>query len=113
MLESNGFDFRNRYPQKLLVKIAKSCKFDRDTVGKISWRIAVDLYRTFAPLKQTTQTLALASLELGARLFSADLAAISPESGFDYDLWSVSRVEIMGKCLIALINQLCIDDSKN
>ena len=28
MLESAGFDFRNRYPQKVMVKLARALRFD-------------------------------------------------------------------------------------
>ncbi|KAL9087283.1 MAG: hypothetical protein Q9159_003703 [Coniocarpon cinnabarinum] len=95
MLESNGFDFRSRYPQKMLMKLVKSCGLDRNTVGVTAYRISLDLYRTFAPLKQTTQTMALACLELSARLFLVDLTSISEEKGFDYGRWATSRAEIM------------------
>ncbi|KAL9056940.1 MAG: hypothetical protein Q9162_002606 [Coniocarpon cinnabarinum] len=95
MLESNGFDFRSRYPQKMLMKLVKSYGLDRNTVGVTAYRISLDLYRTFAPLKQTTQTMALACLELSARLFLVDLTSISEEKGFDYGRWATSRAEIV------------------
>lgn len=97
MLESNGFDFRNRYPQKMLMKLVKSCNLDRGTVGITAYRISLDLYRTFAPLKQTTQTMGLACLELAARLFDVDLTPINARQGFDYTRWAVTRAEIMGE----------------
>ena len=97
MLESNGFDFRNRYPQKMLMKLVKSCGLDRNTVGVTAYRISLDLYRTFAPLKQTTQAMGLACLELAARLFQVDLTSISADQGFDYQRWATTRAEIMGE----------------
>ena len=96
MLEAAGFDFRNRYPQKLMMKLVKSCNLEKDTVGLVAYRISLDLYRTFAPLKQTTQTMALACFELAIRLCDIDLASIKSEHGFDYVKWSTSRAEIMG-----------------
>lgn len=103
MLEASGFDFRNRYPQKMLLKLVKSCKLDRQTVGDLAFRVSLDLYRTFAPLKQTTQTMALACLELAARLADADLTMISAEKGFDYGQWATSRAEIMGSSSIQML----------
>ncbi len=96
MLEASGFDFRNRYPQKLLMKLVRSCKFDKDTVGMTAYRISLDLYRTFAPLKQTTPAMAMACLELAARLCAAELSSVTAETGFDYKKWATSRAEIMG-----------------
>lgn len=97
MLEASGFDFRNRYPQKMLMKLVKSCSLDRDTVGITAYKICLDLYRTFAPLKQTTQAMALSCLELAIRLNEIDLATVVTEHGFDYEKWGTTREEIMGK----------------
>ena len=96
MLESNGFDFRNRYPQKLVAKLAKSASLDRNTAAMVAYNISLDLYRTYAPLKQTTQTMGLACVELAARIFDADLRPIIGGQGFDYQRWSVTRGEVMG-----------------
>ena len=97
MLESSGFDFRNRYPQKMLMKLAKSCNLDRNTIGITAYRVSLDLYRTFAPLKQSTQTMALACLELAARLFGVDLTAINANRSIDYTKWATTRMEIIGE----------------
>jgi len=95
MLEASGFDFRNRYPQKILMKLVKSCDLD-ERVGATAYRISLDMYRTFVPLKQTTQTMALAGLELAIRLCDVDLSTVKSEHGFDYDRWATTRPEIMG-----------------
>jgi CTD kinase subunit beta len=95
MLEASGFDFRNRYPQKILMKLVKSCDLD-ERVGATAYRISLDMYRTFVPLKQTTQTMALAGLELAIRLCDVDLSSVKSEHGFDYDRWATTRPEIMG-----------------
>ena len=68
MLEASGFDFRNRYPQEILIKFAKRYNADKVTVGKTAYNISLDTYRTFAPLKQTTTTMAFACVELAGRL---------------------------------------------
>ena len=64
MLESSGFDFRSHNPQKLLMKIAKEYGADRDTVGRTAYNMSIDLHRTFAPLKQTTATMAFITSRL-------------------------------------------------
>lgn len=96
MLEASGFDFRNRYPQRILMKLLKSTNLDRESVGMTAYRVCLDLYRTFAPLKQTTQTMAMACLELAIRLHEIDLNTVTSENGFDYEKWVTSRSEIMG-----------------
>lgn len=97
MLESAGFDFRNRYPQKLMVKLARALRFDKDTVAKTAWNLSVDMYRTFAPLKQTTPTMAIACLELAARLHDIDTSRLVDAGVVRYTKWHTSRAEVMGQ----------------
>ena len=94
MLEASGFDFRNRYPQNLVLKIAKHYHVDRDTVGRTAYNISLDLYRTFAPLKQTTATMAVACVELSGRICDQPIPEL--ESGKTYERWTISRPEVMG-----------------
>lgn len=95
MLEASGFDFRNRHPQKLLVKLLKQYGLKRDNeVGILAYCISLDLYRTFAPLKQTTGTMAFACLELASRLLDAGLKDV--EAGKGYENWNLGRAEVMG-----------------
>lgn len=94
MLEASGFDFRNRYPQNLVLKMAKHYQVDRDTVGKTSYNISLDLYRTFAPLKQTTATMAIACVELSGRICEQPISDL--EAGKGYKRWRISRPEVMG-----------------
>lgn len=96
MLESAGFDFRNRYPQKLMVKLARAANFDPRSEGRTAWNLSVDLYRTFAPLKQGSPTLAIACLELAARLHDSDAAALVDRGVCRYAKWGTSRGEVMG-----------------
>jgi CTD kinase subunit beta len=95
MLESAGFDFRNRYPQKLMVKLARALKFDRNNVAKTAWNLSIDLYKTFAPLKQNTPTLAIACLELAARLHDMDTGRMVDAGPVRYSKWATSRGEVM------------------
>ena len=94
MLESSGFDFRNRYPQKLLLKLAKYYNVDRETVGKTAYNMSLDLYRTFAPLKQTTPTMAIACVELSGRILEQRIDEL--EAGKGYKKWRTTRQEVMG-----------------
>lgn len=95
MLEAAGFDFRNRHPEAFCVKLAKSCGFDREA-GLTAYNVCLDLYRTFAPLKQTTHCMAIASVELAARLHDLPLDRITGDNGIEYERWKVTRAEVMG-----------------
>lgn len=97
MLEASGFDFRGRHPQQLLIKLAKHYGLSQQSeVAKIAYGISIDLYRTFAPLKQVTATLAFACLELAGRLLNEHTEAV--ESGADYRSWRINRSMVMGEC---------------
>ena len=96
MLEASGFDFRGRHPQQLLIKLTKFYGMAQDSaVVKTAYGISLDLYRTFAPLKQTTAAMAFACIELAGRLLDKPHEAI--ESGKDYRSWKINRALVMGK----------------
>lgn len=110
VLEAGGFDFRSRDPHHVLVKIGKSLRKSEHlpSVSNMAWTILTDLHRTFAPLKQTSSTLALASLELAAH-FKA--ATSSPNNvcslrddlqKLDLSKWHTTREEVMETLLDAL-----------
>ena len=94
MLEASGFDFRNRHPQSLVLKMAKHYHVNRDSVGKTAYNISLDLYRTFAPLKQTTATMAIACVELSGRICEQPISELESDNG--YKKWRISRPEVMG-----------------
>ncbi|MCJ1249709.1 RNA polymerase II C-terminal domain kinase beta subunit [Trapelia coarctata] len=93
MLEASGFDYRSRYPQKLLFKLARHYKVDKATVGKTANNMSLDLYRTFAPLKQTTAAMAIACVELSARLHEKNIPDL--EAGKGFRKWRITRAEVM------------------
>lgn len=157
MLECSGFDFRNRHPQKTVLKLIKYYRFDEDSqarqqkeqqhqgdadnddedtvmqdatqsnngksttttttttptekcISRLIYKMTLDLYRTYAPLKQTTPTMAFACLELTSRLCNLYLNKPPQESSLDpitaaffndvdsgeaYARWSISRAEVM------------------
>ncbi|KAL4868276.1 Fructosamine kinase-domain-containing protein [Aspergillus spectabilis] len=94
MLESSGFDFRTRHPQKTLIKLARQYGLTpQSEVSNVAYRISQDLYRTFAPIKQTSSTMAFSCLELAGRLLEKRIEAV--ERGTDYARWKTSREEVM------------------
>ncbi|KIW14354.1 hypothetical protein PV08_07136 [Exophiala spinifera] len=94
MLEASGFDFRSSHPQPLMVKLAKMYEFDKSSpVVRTAYSISLDLYRTFAPLKQTNATLAFSCLELAGRLHGIEHRAIW--RGDDYPSFKIGRGEVM------------------
>ena len=96
MLEASGFDFRTRHPQKMLIKLARHYGLTKESrISNVAYRISLDLYRTFAPTKQTTSTMAFSCLELAGRLLDERNERV--ESGQDYEKWRTSRQEVMGK----------------
>ncbi|KAL1305349.1 hypothetical protein AAFC00_002245 [Neodothiora populina] len=98
MLESAGFDFRNRHPQRYVIKMIRSSGLDARTVGKTAYNMCIDIYRTFAPLKQTAPTLALACVELAARVcgVASDTVFIGGgDNGDMYRRWWTSREEVL------------------
>jgi CTD kinase subunit beta len=114
VLESGAFDFRSRSPHHILVKIAKNLfsrlpdehGLDSRAVTGLAWTILTDMHRTFAPLKQTSATLALASLELALRLQAGAVeqlpSAISGNLEALNDGWKSSRQEVMETLLDSL-----------
>lgn len=111
VLESSGFDFRSPHSQShpLIVKICRGIDAEgKEKVGRIAWTILTDLYRTFAPLKQTSATLAIASTELAARLHDSASATdassklLQALTAIDLTFWSVSREEVMETLLDGL-----------
>lgn len=95
MLEASGFDFRNRYPQKLLLKLARHYSVDQVTVGKTAYNMSLDLYRTLAPLKQTAATMAVSCIELAGRVWDQNLRQLEAQTG--YKEFHITRAEVMGE----------------
>ncbi|KAM0724321.1 hypothetical protein Q7P37_000203 [Cladosporium fusiforme] len=103
VLEASTFDFRSRAPHHTLTKIAKTMR-DEDGIKQVhdlAWTALTDIYRTTAPLKQTSVTLALSMVELAARLTNADhvLAAIER---YDLEKINTTREETMETILDSL-----------
>ncbi|PSR80968.1 cyclin-like protein [Coniella lustricola] len=70
ILETIGFDFRARYPQKVLIKMVRYL-YHPDVAQEMlpmCYAISIDMYKTFAPIKASTFTMALAIIEVAALL---------------------------------------------
>ncbi|TVY57270.1 CTD kinase subunit beta [Lachnellula suecica] len=94
MLEASGFDFRVRFPHKHLVKLAKASKVD-DDVSKVAYKMMIDLYRTFAPLKHSCATMSFACIELATVLLGKQTSNIRGPNAPSPRKWHTSRGQIM------------------
>ncbi|SMY21789.1 unnamed protein product [Zymoseptoria tritici ST99CH_1A5] len=109
ILESGAFDFRSRSPHQVLVKICKSLPPSEDlrSVAQLAWTVLTDLHRTFAPLKQTSATLSLASLEIAVQLSTiastTKTCSVYPDlRALNISKWYTTRAEVMETLLDAL-----------
>lgn len=87
ILESSSFDFRYRHAQPFVVKFAKILECPKDLTQR-AWDISVDVYKTLSPLKATPHTLALAALDLAARLQG-------PKIDICYDQFEATREVVL------------------
>lgn len=94
MLEASGFDFRCRFPHKHLIKLAKEAKIEKD-VARMGYTMMLDLYRTYAPLRQTCATMSFACLELATLIMDKQRNTIRGENAPLYEKWFTTRSEIM------------------
>jgi CTD kinase subunit beta len=78
-----------------MVKLGRALRFDQNNVAKTAWNLSIDMYRTFAPLKQSTPTLAIACLELAARLHAMDATKLVDAGIMRYGKWATSRAAVM------------------
>ncbi|KAH7313184.1 cyclin-like protein [Rhexocercosporidium sp. MPI-PUGE-AT-0058] len=94
MLEASDFDFRVRYPHVHLFKLANEAGIEKD-LTRVAYNMMIDLYRTFAPLKQTCSTMAFSCMELATLLLEKQQTAIRGERSPKYRKWHTSRNEIL------------------
>lgn len=94
MLEASGFDYRNRHPQRYLFKLAKLCELDQDVL-RTGYKMMLDLYRTFAPLKQSSAAMAFGCLELATRVMDKQQSNLRTKKAPRPGTWMVYRQEIM------------------
>lgn len=71
VIEATHFDFRARNPHDVLVKVVKRIlpdKQDGHAFFPAAFQVSLDMHKTYAPIKQTSHTMALAVCELTALL---------------------------------------------
>ena len=95
LLEILSFEVNCPYPISAMVTLMKhhlSKGEHEPTFYPVAWDMAFDMYKTFAPVKKTSWTLALSILELTSRLtglFAEKFLAIKPEE------WLVRRHDML------------------
>ncbi len=87
ILQTIGFDFRVRYPQKLLCKVVRRVipPDDGKAFMGIAYPMCIDIYKTFSPIKQTTATMVMSIVELTARIMDRHVEAVRALDLHDYD----------------------------
>ncbi|KAI1379472.1 hypothetical protein F4677DRAFT_409312 [Hypoxylon crocopeplum] len=84
VVEAISFDFRVRYPQKILVKIVKKVignSADASNFFTIALKMSMDMYKTYAPLKHGSFTCAFVLAQLTALItgqFVDEFRALDP-----------------------------------
>ncbi|KAF4123013.1 hypothetical protein GMORB2_6561 [Geosmithia morbida] len=99
ILETIGFDFRTRYPQKMLVKVLREI-IPRDQTASASasvppdqtpeifstaYAMTIDMYKTLVPIKRTTFSMVMAVTELTLRLLKLFPPPPPPSSASNAD----------------------------
>lgn len=79
LIEACRMDFRTRHPHKLALQLARQCGLSRGVALK-AYYLTIDLHRTWAPLKQTAATMAIACLELAVKFSDGDHKALYDKS---------------------------------
>ncbi|KAJ2894462.1 putative c-type cyclin protein [Zalerion maritima] len=127
ILELVSFDMSGRYPQYALPKVVRGFLLQNKNrhgdgrngaseeqekeakeVYDVAYDMSIDMYKTYAPLKQTTYTMALALFELSCRLVSRhedSLRSIRPSK------WHTTRASVVETMLDLL--DLYIDNEKS
>jgi CTD kinase subunit beta len=90
ILETIGFDFRVRYPQKHLIKAIRKLVPPEDAKAllAVAYDMSIDIYKSFAPIKQTTFTTVMAIVELAALMTSRHVDKIR---SVDLHRWHTNR----------------------
>lgn len=97
ILETIGFDFRVRYPQKALVKVVRQL-FSPEEVRKflpLAYEISLDMFKTFAPIKACTFTMVMATIELTALLTGFGVSRVRAVDLEQYHTNRTCVIEVM------------------
>lgn len=97
ILETIGFDFRARFPQKILIKMVRRL-FKPDEARNfipMAYDMSIDMYKTFSPIKASSFTMVLTIIELTALLNDRDVERIRSLDLAQYHTTRLSVLEVM------------------
>lgn len=80
ILETICFNFTTRMPFPYLIKIARAINASKK-LTRLSWRLAIDCYRTLLPLQYPPNTIAMGGIYVAALLASFEQPPEQPEQG--------------------------------
>lgn len=96
-MDAIGFNMRVWHPFRLVVKFAKRCGYKKDPIIADAFDIVSDAYRTFAPLKHTHQSVAMACLEVSTMVNDIDIGPHVADGKLWSDRFDIERFETLGK----------------
>lgn len=97
ILETIGFDFRARFPQKILIKMVRRLfkPDDARNFVPMAYDMSIDMYKTFSPIKASSFTMVLTIIELTALLNDRDVERIRALDLEQYHTNRLSVLEVM------------------
>ncbi|KAK8029164.1 C-type cyclin [Apiospora marii] len=102
LIETLAFNLNARYPLGLMVKLIKKFLAKEEWMTEfypVAWDMAFDIYKTFAPLKKTTWTVALSLIELTSRLTGLHKDKISAINCEEYQVSRAQMLEVLSDLL--------------
>ncbi|XXG98307.1 hypothetical protein Hte_004630 [Hypoxylon texense] len=98
IVEAINFDFRVRYPQKVLAKVVKKVLGRGEAVSPffaVAFKMAIDIYKTYAPLKHSSATCAIVIAQLTSLLTDTAVDDFQALDLLDWNTDEQSVTEVM------------------
>ncbi|KAI4866849.1 cyclin-like protein [Hypoxylon rubiginosum] len=98
IVEAINFDFRVRYPQKVLAKIIKKVLGHNSIVPSffaVAFKMSIDIYKTYAPLKHSSATCAFVIVQLTSLLTNTAVDKFQALDPLDWHTDEQSVTEVM------------------
>ncbi|KAI1775134.1 hypothetical protein F4818DRAFT_62296 [Hypoxylon cercidicola] len=98
IVEAINFDFRVRYPQKVLAKIVKKVQGRAAIVSPffvVAFKMSIDIYKTYAPLKHSSATCALVIAQLTSLITNTAVDEFQALDPLDWHTDEQSVTEVM------------------
>lgn len=95
MLQACGYHFQNRQPETVLKLFWSFSSLTTQDSYELAWDVCLDLYYTWTPIKQTTATMALASVQVVMYLSGINPEAVGMDDDF-YKRFRTSRLQLLG-----------------